>query len=239
MADRRLWPALLVLVALLLVTNPLWLFPHEGETLHTYERSTVTVENGTLSYHGRDVGRFDDENDLTAVGCQAIDDADNQLRTCALDQYLVDHPPVSAAQSLKDDGSAEFVRLGDRYYRRLVHENESSGTLALDVERVSPDVVLAESAYDISSVTAVRDSHDVRLRVLVSGETERSYTDLSDYGLGLLYERNGSYYTVVRTGASVVDHGPLVHNLRYEVPRYLLVALGVVVLLVAFLTRPD
>ena len=71
MVSRRTTLALLVVVGLLLVTNPLWLYPDAGESEYTYERSAVTVEDGTLTYDGVDAPHFRRANDLRSVGCQS------------------------------------------------------------------------------------------------------------------------------------------------------------------------
>lgn len=52
MSPRRL-AFVLILGGILLVTNPVWLVPHEGEMEYTYERSEIHVENGTLTYSGK------------------------------------------------------------------------------------------------------------------------------------------------------------------------------------------
>lgn len=222
---------------LLLIANPFWLVPHEGDTLHTYERSEVTVEVGTLTYPGPDVARFGEEDDLTPIGCTDYDT--NHLRACALDYHLLNHSPITVPGSVVGEADAEFVRIEDGYYRRTVQYNESNDppSVTLDVERVSPRTILNESAVDISDTQSVRPDHGVRFRVLLTGETETSFTRLSDHALGTIYERNGSYFVVVRTGEQVIDHGPLLDGLRYEVPRYGLAAFGVVLLVGAYLTR--
>ena len=230
--DRRtLQPVLLVGVGLLLLANPFWLVPHEGDPLYTYERSEVVVENGTFAYHGKEVGPFDNENDLTPVAC--IDHDTNHLRACALDAHLVTDGPITVPRTVAGETDLHFVRVEDAYYRRIrrVDDSDDPATVTLDVERVPPRTVLAESAVNLSDVSRVPPDAGVRMRVLVTGEPETSFTDLSDHALGTVYRRNGSYYVVVRTGATVVDHGPLLHPLRYEVPRYGLVGIGAVLLL--------
>lgn len=239
MSRQRLKSILLAFAGLLLITNSLWLVPNEGAVLHTYERSEVIAEDGTLAYHGQDVLRFGDENDLTPIDC--VDFETNHIRSCALDYHLLNHSPITVPSSVAGETDAEFVRIEDGYYRRIVQHNDSTDppSITLDVEPVSPQTILRESAVDISDIQEVDPDHGVRLRVLLTGETETSFTRLSDHDLGSIYERNGSYYVVVKTGERVIDHGPLLHGLQYDGPRYVLATFGVVLLIGAYLHNRD
>lgn len=239
MAPPRPRVALLAVAGLLLLANPVWLVPHEGETLHTYERNEVVVEDGILAYEDRRTGPFDDENDLTPVGC---DDYEASLvRACALDRHLVEHGPIPVSRDTTGEGGPEFVRLDDAYYRRITRYDDSAEppTLTLDVERVAPETVLAESAVNLSEPDSVRPDHGVRLRVLLTGESETSFTELSDHALGTVYQRDGSYYVLVLTEERVIDHGPPLEALEYEVPRYLLAAIGALLLAAIYLIGHD
>lgn len=224
---------LLVIVGVLLLTNPLWLFPNEGATKYTYERAEITVENGIFAYHGADIPDFAEENSLSRVGCQHVDD---QARACAFDQHLGNHGPITVAWEGQGTTRPEFIRLADAYYRRIHRLNRSSETVAYDVERVSPRTVLAEAATNISGVST-SPSADLPLafRIAVTGETVTSFEEPDRTELGRVYQLNGSYYTVVRTDESHIVHGPDV--LRYETPRSILVIVGGLLLLGALALR--
>ena len=230
MSPRRPTLALLVVVSLLLLTNPLWLFPHEGDTRYTYERSEIVVENRTLTYHGRDIPDFG-ANNLDPVGCQPQDRTG--ARACAFDQHLVEYGPVTvprgrALGAIRPD----FVRIDGAYYRRIHRPNDSDGdrTVTHDVERVEPRTVLAESAIDLSDVQRpFPDSWPLAFRIAASGDVVTTYERVEDDELGAVYRRNGSYYTVVRTDETNVDGGP--DFLRYDSNRAPLVIAGGLLLL--------
>lgn len=124
-----------------------------------------------------------------------------------------------------------FVRLDDSYYRRI-HQLNGSGpnrTLIHDVERVTPQTVLAERAVNLSGHPGVvSDDLPVADQIAITGDTRMSFEDLDEDRLGDIYLVNGSYYTVVVTDERVIDHG--LAALRYKVPRYLLVSIGVVLI---------
>jgi hypothetical protein len=233
MLPRKAVTLLLVIGGTLLLTNPVWLFPHVGETQYTYERSTVTVENGTFTYAGATVPEFAEENSLTAVGCQPNDD--EQPRACAFDHHLVSHDPITVPWRPSGVIAPEFVRVDGSYYRRIHSRHGSGGTdtVVHDVERVPPRTILSESAIDLSGQTST-DSDRLPLRIGISGDTVRSFEDLEETQLGRIYRSNRSYYTVVVTDERAIDHGVVL--LRYELPRYLLVGVGVLLLTGALLS---
>lgn len=208
-----------------MLTNPLWLFPHEGDTRYTYERSEIVVENGTLAYHGADIPEFAEQNNLNQVGCQPGDEG--SARACAFDHHFVNHPPVTVPKKLLESRDAEFVRIDSAYYRRVHRVNGSGGnrTVTHNVERVTPQTVLREAALNISGRSGtVRDDLPLEYRVAVSGDTVTTFEDLDEPQLGNIYRQNESYYTVVGTGEKHIDHG--FGFLRYEIPRYILMSVG-------------
>lgn len=86
----------------------------------------------------------------------------------------------------------------------------NEGTRTYDVERVSPETVLGAIATDVSGSGSSNLSEDVRLefRLAVAGGSETSFDRLADDELGNVYERNGSYYTVVVPNSTAVDRLP-------------------------------
>lgn len=229
MVSRRTQAALLAVAGLLLVTNSIWLFPHAGEFEYTYERSEITVEDGTITYDGVDNRRFRHRNDLQAVGCQRTDREGD--RACAFDEYLVDNPPVTVSKQVAwGHTTPNFVEINGDYYRRI-HRSEDS-KVTHDVTRVPPRSVLTASASDVS-VHSVPDRGTVPLEyyVAVSGETVTSFEALDRDDLGRIYLQNGTYYTVVGTDRSVNHPGPDFQ--QYYTFRYALGVVGAVLLLLA------
>lgn len=227
MVSRRTQAALLAVVGLLLATNSIWLFPNAGQTEYTYERSEITVENGTITYDGVDNFEFREWNELEPVGCQWRDSEGE--RACAFDEHLVDNPPVTASRQMAWGRiTPDFVELDDAYYRRIHRPNDSNVTH--DVEPVSPETVLAESASNVTG-RQVPDRGTVPLAdyVAISGETVTSVDRPDRDELGTVYLRNGTYYTVVGTEESVNHPGPDIR--RYQALRYVLGFVGVVLLL--------
>lgn len=214
----------------LLLSNPLWLVPHEGDRRYTYARSEIVVENGTLTYHGVDAGGLGEENSLNPVGCQFRDDESQaQPRACAFDRHLVNHSPVSVSRDGIWSPRPEFVRIDGGYYRRIHQLNRSSqdDIVTHDVEPVTPQTVLAESADNVTGLSR-RDTDRLGLefQVAVSGESATSFEELEEDDLGNVYRDDGAYYTVVATDVETVDHG--LDSLRYELPRLLLASVGLI-----------
>ena len=228
MSPRKSTLLALLVAGLLLLANPIWLFPHEGETRYTYERTDLRVENGTITYHGDSILGFAEENSLTAVGCQPRDD--DQPRACAFDRHLAARGPVTLSSAAPGTTEPTFVELDGQYYRRLHRPagEDGTGPVTYDVERVPPRRVLADSAIDIPGESVSGSDHlPLEFRIAVSGDTERSFVDLDADDLGTIFVRNDEYYTVVATGDRVFDGGP--DLLRYELPRYLLALVGLAV----------
>lgn len=227
MSSRRI-SILLLVGGVLLLANPLWLFPHEGDTRYTYERSEIVVENGTLTYRGGDVRGLEDENGLNPVGCQYYDD--EQPRACAFDRHLVNRPRVSVPMNGLEPIRPEFVHINGAYFRRIHQLNETSDrTVTHDVERVSPRTVLAESAINITNWSQpVSDHLGLAGQIAVTGNSVTTFEYLRGDELGNVYRDNGTYYTVVATDEHHVDSGP--DALRYELPRYYLMGAGLLLL---------
>lgn len=229
MVSRKATVALLAVAGLLLVTNFLWLYPNAGETEYTYERTEITVENGTITYDGIDHFEFREWNELDPLGCQ-WHDSDGE-RACAFDEYLAENPPVTVSrQMLWGRITPEFVEIDGNYYRRVHRSNDSNVTH--DVMPVPPESVLEESAADVSG-HSVSDQSDAPLAyyVAVSGETVTTTEHPSRVDLGDVYRRNGNYYTVVATDRTV-EQPPLEFQ-QYRALRYVLEFVGIVLLLVA------
>lgn len=227
MSPRRKLALLVVLVGVLLLTNPIWLFPNEGDARYTYERSAIEIENGSLEYVGADVSGFRERNALTPIACQSHED--EQPRACAFDYHLVDHGPITAGNQVSHV-EPDFARLRGDYYRRIVnHSDNDENHLIHDVEQVSPQTILAESAVNVTGLSTSDLGVPLEWEIAITGETRTTVEELDEDDLGRIFLKDGSYYTVVATDRTPVDHG--LTFLRYEVPRIMLMLLGGVVVL--------
>lgn len=238
----------MLVAGLLLVTNPLWLLPHEGDVRYTYERSGITVEGGSITYERVDLRDAEAErrNSLNPVGCQP-DDEEGE-RACAFDRHLVDRAPVSVSQPvslLANPTRPEFVRVGDAYYRRVREWNRTgtSRNATYAVRQVAPRTVLSQSAVNLTGATGLSSGDaPVRYRVAATGSTIHTFEELRAEDLGEVYRLDGRYYTVVVTDLEPVSHDGL-EWLRYEVPRLLLALAGAALvgwsLLVAIVARRE
>lgn len=233
MLSDRTQTGLLILVGLLLVTNPAWLFPHADDTQYTYERKQINIENGTLTYHGRSGTLFGgDYSDLVALGCQYHDP---DSRACGFDAYLVTHGPVSTSNLKTTDflsrQGPEFVHLDRGYYRRVYRHNASTGTY--DVERVTPRDFLKAVAINFTGIQLddLPASASVDRRLAVKGGTMTSFEDPEDDELGRIYRRDNVYYTVVVTDQESRDP-PIPFSLGL---RRLLQGIGILLLIGATL----
>ncbi|WP_136716926.1 hypothetical protein [Halorientalis salina] len=198
--------ALLALIGLLGVTNSLWLLPNEGEPQYTYERAEISVENGSITYRGDSMWAFGHANDLADVDCQRVD---GESRVCGFDRYLRSNGPVAVETDTASDERPAFVELDGRYYERIRTENETVTTY--DVERVTPDQLLAEIGRNLTGVSAddAASREFLAHEVVVTGESVTTLDKPEDSGgtvdTGVVYERDGSYYTVVVTERSRLD----------------------------------
>lgn len=235
MSPRRIRALLVVLVGLGLLTNPIWLFPNEGDTRYTYERSAIVIENGSLEYDGKDASGFWERNALTPIACQAHED--EQPRACSFDYHLVDHGPITAGNQLPQV-EPDFARLRGNYYRRIVnHSDDNENLLVHDVEQVSPRTILAESAVNVTGISTSDFGVPLEWEIAITGETRSTVEELEEDELGRVFLKDGSYYTVVATDETFVDHG--LTFLRYELPRYLLVFVGLLVLVGGILASRE
>jgi len=198
--SRRI--ALLVVVALLALTNALWLFPHEGERVYTYERAEVTIEEGPegpmLTYENAEATRL---NDIEGLACQF--GSSNGWR-CAFDRYLAENGPVSVSRgnTYLDGDSSDYTAVAGGYYERVVNGTASGSSY--DVRRVDPATVRRAVATDYRGA----DASDVGLlatEIAITGETVTTRTELDDDALGQMYQLDDGYYVVVRTESRVLD----------------------------------
>ena len=209
MSRRRI--ALLVVVGLLALTNGLWLFPHEGERVYTYERVEVTIEEGP---DGPMLAHEDAEapwlNDIEGLACQV--GSTNGWR-CGFDRYLAKNGPVSVSRgnTYPDGGGPDYTEVSGDYYERVVNETESG--VSYDVRRVDPATVRRAVATDYRGV----DASDVGLlttEIAITGERVTTRTELDDGDLGQVYRLDDGYYAVIQTDTRVLDRPFLEPGIR-------------------------
>lgn len=208
--------AVFIIGGLLLLSNPIWLFPNASEYQYTYKRVPIGVENGTLTY---DLTRCESsyckeldsrKNDLNLVDCQPRDTdyGDTIERACLFEEYLVDrgplHLPKRDDHAQRDDiAEPPFVQLDDTYYRRIYRANNNS-TVTIDVERVPPKDVLAAVAENFTGFEADAFSHWEN-RLAVTGGATTISREPDDQHLGNVYYRNGTYYTIIVIDSEIVS----------------------------------
>lgn len=205
MAPALRTAALLAVLGVAALTNPLWLFPSEGQTQYTYERTEITVENGTLYYEGADVvpssARYGAA--LNGVGCQW---QDGLGRACAFDYHILDDGSVTveAAVPQERSGTADFVELNGSYYHRNTTGAENGTTYSLEPRE--PRAVLSELARN---VTGLDDPGDGRpaLTAVYTGDPVTSFErpDPDGGATGEVFLDNGTYYTAAITEFDVGD----------------------------------
>lgn len=195
---------LLLLSAVALLANPVWFFPADGETRHTYTRVPVEVADNRLAYDPpASGGSYQPLNDLEGIGCD-YSDSHPESRGCAFDRYLVKEGPVTVAGGDTGRGGPAFVFLNGSFYQRVEEPAPESDGQRYDVVRVSPDQVLDVIAQDdfVSDPRFMSD-HD---RLLRQGGTIRSTAPPQDHALGRVYDTRHGYYTVALVETARLDH---------------------------------
>lgn len=196
---------LLVLFAVAAVTNPVWLFPAEGDSRYVYERAPVDVEDGSLTHAFEDTDRV---NDLEGIACD-FSDHSTLPRACAFDEYLRQNGPVTIAADEGTDRDPRVVALNGSYYERL--ERSVSDGYRYDVERRSAAEVRRLLADDAPK--GPLEHAPLAERVAVRGGTVYAETPPRDDSLGQIYRVDGDYYTVGVLREAPLDRQPLVSPL--------------------------
>lgn len=233
----RRWLVLL-LVGVALFANPVWLFPDEGEERYTYERVELVPADDEIVYQ-RDIEWIvgGHHNDLRAVGCEGFLESTGSSRLCAFEQSVAEDSPVTVSEDAYAASSAEprFVDLRDGYYRRAVRENGSKVTL--DVQPVSAETVLAESARDPTDSDAAVLKDEPGTRALATGSPVVTPEPPESVRTGTVFRYEGTYYTVAVTDESVVDRPLVSSGLRafLQLAGLLVVVVGTILLLGAWL----
>jgi hypothetical protein len=191
--ERRQYAAVaLLVVGLVAIPNGMWLFPHEGETRYTYERTPLVVENGTLAPRAEPLPAYTERHHLREVDC----DRGLSPRDCVLDRHLLSEGPVTVTGDADRVDEPRYTRIEGDYYRRVVTTNASRTTLdvrAVDAEQVREDLAVRARPVDAS---AVRDSPP-GYRAVATGDPARSFVPPHEAALGRVYVQNGTHYTPI------------------------------------------
>lgn len=198
---------LLFVLGIAALTNPLWLFPAEGEDRYTYERSEITIDNGTLVYEGRlhnEIGAT--VGYLNDIDCQGTD---GFSRGCALDYSVTKTGPVTVPESWegRDRPVVEYAQFNGTYYHRLRIENATG--LTFDVEQVSPEDVREELAVNVSrSEPDLSQSTHPGYVTAVTGEPVTSVEPPIIEGgfTGSVYQDGDTFFTIAITNETTVNY---------------------------------
>ena len=196
-STRRL--LLVFLVSVALVANPLWLFPNEGDTRYTYERSELVPQGDDIEYRPAvDPNDGSYYNDLARVGCESLfgmrTDGDLTERTCAFEQSVADDGPVRVDGYDRPGIRIGYVELDDGYYHRTLDGGDESVTLTL--EPLTAEAVLANVSSDaVAGADPERiQRSQVAARAVATGEPVRSLESPNDVAVGQVYRHDGAYY---------------------------------------------
>jgi hypothetical protein len=207
-STRRL--LLVLVVSLALLTNTLWLFPNEGETRYTYERSELVPRGDDIAYDPAvDPNHASYHNDLAGIGCESVfgqrTDRDLRERTCAFEQSVADDGPVTVSGYDRLGIRVGYVELDGGYYHRTVAESNGSVTLAL--EPLPAEAVLANvSSNGVAGADPERiQSSQVAVRAVATGDSVRSLQPPSDVAVGSVYRYDGGYYAAFVSDSDPVD----------------------------------
>jgi hypothetical protein len=139
---RQAIVARFVLGTLLLVT-PLWVgyVPLDLDgTEYRYRTTDVTTEGDRIGFEDDDVLRL---HGVQGVAC-ASDNPFLQGRVCGFERELVREGARTVPSVYDETPEPEYVRVDEAYFRRGTNRTEN-GTV-VSVERVDPEVVLADVA---------------------------------------------------------------------------------------------
>lgn len=208
-STRRL--SVVLVLSLALLSNTFWLFPADGATRYTYERSELVPKGDDIEYRppvDPTEGSF--YNDLAGVGCESVfgratTDRDLTARTCAFEQSVADDGPVTIDRNERVGLRIGYVELDGGYYHRTVTARNDSVTLGL--EPLSAGAVLENVSTDgLGGAELERiERSRVAARAVVSGVPVTSQRAPRDVAVGQVYVDDGAYYAVFVTDSAVVD----------------------------------
>ena len=208
MVSRRDRALLAAVVGTLLVLNPVWAFPHGGETRLTYEYRAHPVDDIAAAVVDHDEYAAERRSILT---CRP-GVVDNRL--CAFERRVgpngtlhIDAPSDVAVTDGQLNYPYEYVYFGGSAFYRP-RANVSDGAVVLSFRRVTPETVAEEYAIPADSgvvPSAVRRAVDdgaANATLTVrrgTAHAERLTDRYEEFGTGL-FRRGGNYYWVEYSG---------------------------------------
>lgn len=196
---ERDWSSLVLLVVgLVLVTSPFWLFtgaganPHEGERVYAYEAEKIEYTEGVHGYIRAPA-------DIERLDCYGFP---RDEPGCLFAAHVAQHGPVvvNASEFYHYDIGSEYVAVEDSgsrmpFYRRVVERTDRNVTYSLEV--VGPETVLADVAVNESDLTP-------EVRPTLDGETVETYGRQLQHS-GEVVRSDGEYYLIYESGRWTAD----------------------------------
>lgn len=188
---QRLVPALLVLLGVVLVANPLWAFPHAGEQVYTYDAQRIEYTDDYLRAGG----------DLERLDCYGPGD---QEPGCVLWTQVAQEGPMTVNVSGIDrfNYGTQYVVVEEdpeswNFYERVVERGDRNATLRL--ERVTPAEILANVSIGYDDLSEPGKS------AIRTGSVSVRSESLPAQGQVVSYE--GDYYALRYAGSQPPEWG--------------------------------
>lgn len=195
---ERDWSSLVLLVVgLVLVSSPFWLFtgagtnPHEGEQVYAYEAEKIEYTEGVHGYIRAPA-------DIERLDCYGI----REEPGCLFAAHVAQHGPVvvNTTEFHQYALGSKYVAVEDSgsrtpFYRRVVERTDSNLTYSLEV--VGPETVLADVAVNESELSP-------KARPTLDGGTVETYGRRL-YHAGEVVRSDGEYYLVYESGRWSAD----------------------------------
>jgi hypothetical protein len=121
LASNRAWAIVFLLVSVVLLASGVWIVATDaGEATETYYRVNVSAGSGTIEMSAEK--RVRPPQEITGIDCYR-----SEGRSCGLELLLLRGNESSALlPEFVSRGPGDFVRLGDRFYRRTRTEHNAT-----------------------------------------------------------------------------------------------------------------
>lgn len=192
---------LIAIVAVGLVTSPLWIgVMGFGDRIHTYERSEVVTDGESVVYEDEPSSPFGPVAISDEIACSA---AWIQVRTCAFEAQLVENETVpthirtgNPEHTSLPFKEYEYVRVDETLYEAAYTDGDDEGRVYLDLERADPDAALEDVA-----IAADRSTVPEAVREAVETGEAVTRTEI-DVPQTPVETADGRYYRVYRAGST-------------------------------------
>jgi hypothetical protein len=194
LGSNRTWALVFFLASVVFLTGGAWIVATDaGEATETYYRVDVTADAGTIEMSGPE--RVRPPRDITGIDCYRPEG-----RTCGLELLLLRGNGSSALlPAYVSPGPAEFVRLGDRFYRRT--RTAHNGTHdRLGLEAVPAATVLRNVSVPVAGTARTE-------REIVTSGSAQVPADRR-VATGLLFDTGDGYAMVAEAPSERTDSWP-------------------------------